>query len=275
MLLPRIITAILGIPVVLISIYYGSGVFFIFLLVILIYMIKEFVYMTKIAGYETGYFWSFIVGIFIFISVILEPLNFNKFSLYITSITITVLFFIIFLKEIIKQKPIGSVGRISVEFLIPMLFSWSLAHLYLLRDIKNYGMKLTYILFLTIWTSDNASYIFGTIFGKKKLASLISPKKTVFGLISGIFFGCLGFLFFSRIFMIDQVLNYDRILILGLIIPILSSISDLAESLIKRDCGFKDSDNLLVGHGGMMDRFDSFIFTSPVYYYLLLFFLKK
>lgn len=238
-------------------------------------MVKEFVYMTKTAGYETNYFWSFVVSIFVFISIILEPLQFNKFSLYLTSTTITVLVFIIFLKEIIKQKPLGALGRISIEFFSPMIFSFSLSHLYLLRDIRNYGMKLTYILFFTIWTTDNAAYLFGTIFGKKKLASVISPKKTLVGLVSGAIFGFLGFVFFSRIFMIDKVLNYTEILILGSIIPLLGSISDLSESLIKRDCGFKDSDNLLFGHGGMMDRFDSFILTSAAYYYLLLIFLKK
>ncbi|MFN3551454.1 MAG: phosphatidate cytidylyltransferase, partial [Endomicrobiia bacterium] len=157
MLLPRIITSILAIPVVLISIYYGGGVFFCFLLIVLLYMVKEFVYMTKVAGYETSYFWSFIVSIFIFIAIILEPLQFNKFSLYLTSTIIAVLVFLIFLKEIIKQKPLGAIGRISIEFFSPMIFSFSLSHLYLLRDIKNYGMKLTYILFFTIWTTDNAA----------------------------------------------------------------------------------------------------------------------
>jgi len=275
MLLPRIITAILGIPIVLICVYYGGGLFFVLLLLILLYMIKEYTYMTNVAGYEVGWFFPFLVGVITFFSIIFEPLQFNKHSLYLTSIVLTILLFIMFFKEIIKQKPIGSIGRISVSFLGPFLFSWSMAHFYLVRDIKNYGMQLTYILIFTIWTADNASYIFGSIFGKKKLASIISPKKTIVGLFSGIIFGFLGFLFFNRIFMIDQVLSYKELSILGLILPILTVISDLSESLIKRDCGFKDSDNLLVGHGGMMDRFDSFIFTTPSYYYLLLLFLKK
>lgn len=275
MLLPRIITALLGIPVVLICVYYGGVTFLFFLLCVLLFMIKEYIYMVNSVGYEIGIFWPYIVGILIFLAIIFEPLQFNKFSLYITSITLTFLMFIMFIKEIVKQKPVGAVGRISVGFLVPMLFSWSLAHLFLIRDIKNYGMKLTYILFFTIWTADNASYIFGTLFGKKKLASVISPKKTVVGLTTGVIFGCLGFLFFCRIFGIDTILRYNEIISLGLLIPILATISDLSESLIKRDCGFKDSDNLLVGHGGMMDRFDSFIFTTPAYYYLILIFMKR
>lgn len=275
MLLPRLITAILGIPIVILCVYYGGGLYFVFILIILLYMTKEFCYMVNKAGYDVSVLFCFLVSIFIFLAIIFEPLQFNKFSLYISSIIITFLIFLSFLIEILKQKPLGAVGRISVSFFIPMIFAWSLAHLYLIRDIKNYGQSLTYTLFFSIWISDNMSYIFGTLFGKKKLASVISPKKTIVGLLAGVAFGCLGFLFFSRIFLIDNILEFKKILFLGILIPVVACLSDLGESLIKRDCGFKDSDNLLVGHGGMLDRFDSFIFTSPIYYYFLVVFLKK
>ncbi len=273
MLLPRIITAIIGIPIIIISIYYGKLVFFLLLLTILFYMTREFVYMTRKVGYETSWFISYLSSILVFISIILEQLKFSEYSLYLTSVILTFIFFILFFVEIIKQKPLGAVGRISVNFTIPVLFGWSLAHLYLLRDIKIYGMKLVFILVFTIWTVDNSAYIFGTLFGRKKLASVISPKKTIVGFITGWAFGFLGFLFFSRIFLIDKVISYNYIIPIGVVLPVISMLSDLAESLIKRDCGFKDSDNLLFGHGGMMDRFDSFIFTSPFLYYIIIFIL--
>jgi phosphatidate cytidylyltransferase len=269
MLLPRILTAILGIPVVLICIYYGSMLFLLLLFIILLYMLHEFAYMVNSVGYEVHKVVVYLVGIITFFSIIFEPLQFNKNSLLLTSINFTLILFILFLIEIIKQKPLGSVGRISVEFTVPMLLGWSLAHLFLIRDIKNYGMKLTFILFLTIWIIDNAAYLFGVVFGKKKLASVVSPKKTIAGFIFGYIFGILGFLFLFRVFFIDRVFNFRDLIIISVILPFVCMLSDLAESLIKRDCGFKDSDNLLVGHGGMLDRFDSFIFTSPVFYYFL------
>ncbi|MCX7941112.1 MAG: phosphatidate cytidylyltransferase [Endomicrobia bacterium] len=275
MLLPRIITALLGIPIILLAVYYGSGLFLVLLFIILLYMLKEFVHMSNTAGYEISWVLVFITGFVVFFSVIFEPLQFNKYALYLTSINITLIFFLFFLIEIIKQKPLGAIGRISVGFGVPFLLSWSMAHLYLLRDIRTYGMKLTYILFLTIWITDNAAYIFGTLFGKRKLASVVSPKKTVVGLIASIIFGLLGFIFLCRIFRVDNILGYNNIIFIGILLPILSTISDLAESLIKRDCGFKDSDNLLIGHGGMMDRFDSFIFTTPVFYYFVQVLLRK
>lgn len=275
MLLPRLITAIIGIPIVIISIYFGKFVFFLFLLIVLLYMIREFVYMTRKTGYETSWFVSYLTGILVFIGIILEQLQFNEWSFHLTAVILTFLFSILFFIEVVKQRPLGAVGRISVNFTTPMLFGWSLAHLYLLRDIKNYGMNLAFVLFFTIWTSDNSAYIFGSLFGKKKLVSIISPKKTVVGFIAGEIFGVLGFLFFCRIFLIDKLINYKYLIIIATILPLISMLSDLAESLIKRDCGFKDSDNLLFGHGGMMDRFDSFIFTSPFLYYFIMFILKS
>ncbi len=275
MLLPRILTAILGIPIVLVCIYYGSALFLLLLIIILLYMLREFIHMVNTVGYEVSPIVVYLVGLITFFSIVFEPLQFNKTSLYLTSMNITLLLFILFLIEIIRQKPIGSVGRISVEFVIPMLLSWSLAHLFLIRDIKIYGMKLTYILFFSIWIIDNAAYIFGTLFGKRKIASVISPKKTVAGFIFGYIFGFFGFLFLSRLFLIDRIVKYKDLIIFAIILPFVSMVSDFAESLIKRDCGFKDSDNLLIGHGGMLDRFDSFIFSSPMFYYFFRIILNK
>ncbi len=275
MLLPRILTAIFGIPIVLICIYYGNVLFLIFLFIVLLFMLREFIHMVNKVGYEVSPIIVYLVGLITFFSIVFEPLQFSKMSLQITSINFTLLFLIMFLTEIIKQKPLGSVGRISVTFAIPMFLAWSLAHMFLIRDIKNYGMKLTYILFFTIWIIDNAAYIFGTVFGKKKIASVISPKKTIAGFIFGYIFGFLGFLFLSRIFLIDKVISYRSLIVFAIILPFVCMISDLSESLIKRDCGFKDSDQLLVGHGGMLDRFDSFIFSSPLFYYFFKIILSK
>lgn len=275
MLLPRIITSIVGVPLVIVCIYYGNFLFLLLLFIILGYSLNEFVYMVNKAGYEVSRIVVFLIGYIIFFSIILEPLQFNKLSLHFTSINIVLILIFICLLEVIRQKPIGAVGRLSVSFLFPFLFAWSLSHLYLIRDIKKYGMDLTYILFFTVWTTDNSAYFFGSLFGKKKLASIVSPKKTILGFITGVIFGVLGFIFFCRIFQIDSVLKFKNLLIISLIVVPLITLSDLTESLIKRDCGFKDSDNLLFGHGGMMDRFDSFLFTSAAYYYLVLFFLKQ
>ncbi len=274
MILPRIITAIIGIPIILLCINVGGTLFIVLLSVILIYMLKEYIYLVNSAGYEISHFSSFITGIAIFYSIIFERLDFSKTANYLTSIVIVTTIFLTFFIEILKQKPVGSVGRISVGFVVPMLLSWSLAHLYLIREFQPHGKEYVLMLFFTIWICDTASYVFGSLFKGKKLASEISPKKTISGLVSGIIFGVSTIIVLKRLFRITE-LNIKQITILGIVICTTAIISDLAESLIKRDCGFKDSDNLLPGHGGMLDRFDSFIFSSPVYFYLLTYLLKK
>jgi phosphatidate cytidylyltransferase len=274
MLLPRIVTAIIGIPIVVLSVYYGGGVYFVLLFVVLLYMIKEYVFMTKTAGYETSYILSFLVGILTFGVILIENLNFIKTSLFLTSIMFTVIIFILFFIEIFRQEPVGAIGRVGVNFIGPMLFGWSLAHMFLIRDIRPRGMEYSFVLILTIWFCDTASYMFGILWGKKKLAPNISPKKSVVGLVSGLISGVVSVILLTNFFKLN-IFSLKHSLLIGLGIAFFSSMSDLAESLIKRDCGFKDSDNLLPGHGGMLDRFDSFLFTAPLYFYFLTYFLKK
>lgn len=272
-ILPRILTAIIGIPIIVISIYYGSGLFIVVLCIILFYILKEYIYMVNTTGYEISSVGTFIVGIAIFFSIIIERLQFFKPRVYFTSIilTLSLLFFSVI--EIFRGRPVGSTARLGVGFAGAILFSWSLAHIFLIREIRPKGFEFTLILFVTIWISDTFAYIFGSLWGKKKLAEKISPKKSVVGLISGIVGGVMTIVVLKRLLNIYE-LNYHQTVILGIVVSVLAVISDLTESLIKRDCGFKDSDNLLPGHGGMMDRFDSFIFTSPVYFYLLTHFLN-
>ncbi len=274
MILPRIITAIFGIPLILVSVYYGSTLYFITLLLVLLYMIKEYVYMTINAGYETSLVGSVFSGVCIFLIIVLEEMNFIRTNIYLTPVFVTTIFFILFFIEILRQKPVGSLGRIGVSFIGPVLFGWSLAHMFLIRDIRPKGMEYTILLFLTIWICDTASYIFGILWGRKKLAQNISPKKSVVGLISGLIAGIFSVVILKQLLNIE-IINTQGTIILGFGLAFFTSISDLAESLIKRDCGFKDSDDLLPGHGGMMDRFDSFLFTAPFYFYFLIYFLKK
>ncbi|MGZ4090837.1 MAG: phosphatidate cytidylyltransferase, partial [Bacteroidia bacterium] len=115
------------------------------------------------------------------------------------------------------------------------------------------------IIFL-IWSNDTFAYIGGSLFGKNKMIERVSPGKTWEGTIIGIFitFG-LSFLFNTFVFRLDP-LTWP---ILGLIIPVLATIGDLVESKLKREAGIKDSGNIMPGHGGILDRFDSLIFVSP------------
>ncbi|AUC60681.1 phosphatidate cytidylyltransferase CdsA [Cyanobacterium sp. HL-69] len=132
------------------------------------------------------------------------------------------------------------------------------------------ALKITFIAMACIWAADIGAYLIGKNFGKTKL-SPISPKKTVegslFGVTGSILVGMSGawFLHWSHWILTG--------IILGLLIGVVSLLGDLMESMMKRDAGVKDSGELIPGHGGILDRTDSYIFTAPVVYYFITLFL--
>lgn len=126
-----------------------------------------------------------------------------------------------------------------------------------------------FYLFLLIWSSDSFAYVFGRLFGKHKMASKISPKKTWEGFAGG--FVCtiiLGFVVGRYIHGLTEGWNWT---VIGGIVAIFAPLGDLVESQLKRNFGVKDSSNIIPGHGGILDRLDSFIICVPaVYLYLAL-----
>lgn len=122
--------------------------------------------------------------------------------------------------------------------------------------------------FVLIWTNDTFAYIVGKNFGKNKLYALISPNKTVEGFIGGMVFSCIAGYF---IYYFTHYLNFQSWLGMAIILSIFGTLGDLIQSKFKRQAGVKDSGKLMPGHGGLFDRLDSIIFSSPfVYAYLLI-----
>ncbi|ERN42699.1 CDP-diglyceride synthetase [Rubidibacter lacunae KORDI 51-2] len=126
------------------------------------------------------------------------------------------------------------------------------------------GLTVTLLAFSCIWAADIGAYAMGKLFGRTKL-SIVSPKKTVEGAVFGILGSMTMAVFWAR--SLDWPLWWLSGLLLGTTIGITSLLGDLTESTIKRDAGVKDSGQLIPGHGGILDRTDSYVFTAPIVYY--------
>ena len=142
-----------------------------------------------------------------------------------------------------------------------------------IRTTYMQGVKITLWMFLTAWGTDCGAYVFGKKYGKLKLAPSISPKKTYEGAIFGTITGFGVSILLYSMFYTAQPSSFSLLSfsIVSIIITILSQLGDLTESVIKRQCGVKDSGHLIPGHGGMFDRLDSVLLIAPCICIMLFF----
>ena len=144
----------------------------------------------------------------------------------------------------------------SIAWLIPIYYSLS--------------SEFILIIFFSVWITDSFAFIMGKQFGKKKILPSVSPNKTWFGSLSGLFFSILFLLFIYYYNIFPSNFTLFDIIIIGFITGFFSQIGYFLESYFKRKLGVKDSSNLLLGHGGFLDRFDSFFTVSIIMYLYLL-----
>jgi len=154
---------------------------------------------------------------------------------------------------------------IAVTFFGALYLSFTLNYLYRIR--LEDGVFSIYFLFAVVFLGDSGAYFIGKPFGRKKMTPVASPNKTWEGSAGGILFACLGALAARKLLLPEIVLW--KALLCGVLIHAAAQISDPFESLFKRAVGIKDSSSVLPGHGGFLDRIDSLILASPVFYYLV------
>lgn len=160
-------------------------------------------------------------------------------------------------------------GKLIFTFIyvaLPFGFALGLPKYFLNDNIFTWEV---FLLFVLIWSSDSFAYFTGRMFGKHKMAPKISPKKTWEGFAGGVFFTLILGYFIEQNFP-DLRGNW---IVVGLLVSVFAPLGDLVESQLKRTFGVKDSGNIIPGHGGVLDRLDSFIIAAPVIY--LYFILEK
>ncbi len=160
-------------------------------------------------------------------------------------------------------------------FLLTLYATVGFGSIAMLRQIRNIGWWLVLLLLIIAWTSDTGAYFVGTFLGKHKMAPKISPKKSWEGFFGGWIISVLcAYLLFVIRFKVENSIGDGMFYSMYYYLPIvcvlapLSVCGDLLASVIKRKCGIKDFGNIMPGHGGVMDRFDSVVFIAPMLYVL-------
>ena len=126
------------------------------------------------------------------------------------------------------------------------------------------GLTLVFFILFLIWSTDSGAYFAGRSFGKRKLWPEISPKKTIEGSLGGLFCALvIGLIYHSFFIVFDDLL---KVILMIIVVSVIGQLGDLVESALKRHYSVKDSGQILPGHGGILDRFDSLIFVMPILY---------
>lgn len=267
----RIVTGFIISIISLLCIFAGGIPLFCFLMVILFLATREYVLILRNKGFHPSLSLicatSLVFGLLIF---------FRRFDLVPCVLAFAIMASFLVVLFMGRQPYIANVATTALGF---MYGGWLPCHILLIRQmgssdvnllVSGFNDGLSYLLytFLIVVATDIGAYYFGTKFGKTKLSKVISPKKTVEGAIGGglfaIFVSTFG-VFYTNLNLVEAVFG-------GLLITLFAQFGDLSESLIKRDAGVKDSSNILPGHGGLLDRADSYVFALPVAYYYLFYF---
>ncbi len=190
---------------------------------------------------------------------------FNSLGYSWVSLMSIVFFSIISLLIVLIFKNGTTLTDIAITFLGIFYIPFLIQHIIYLE-----GTIYIWLVFITAWGTDTFAYISGNLFGKTKLCPKLSPNKTVEGSVGGILGTALLTLIFAKYFELFPLWNFVLLSFLG---SIVAQLGDLTASKIKRITGIKDFGFIMPGHGGILDRFDSILFTAPFVYYFVNYFI--
>jgi phosphatidate cytidylyltransferase len=265
MLKKRVISAIIGIILLIFLVFSGSLPFFLTVSIIVALAVREYNRMLDID--------SKLLKSIVTISAILIVFNVylisNNFNYLPSGIIFFVIIFSLYLYNLNNYQENDFIKDISHQLFSIIYIGGGLSFAVFLRDLNQGPFFTTSALWLVLiatWLTDSGAYFVGKKFGKKPMAPVISPNKTIAGAVGGILTTAL-FIIFTAVFF--EVLNIYYF-IFAFSFPITAILGDLFESCIKRSFDVKDTGTIIPGHGGILDRFDSFIFTAPFTYYFII-----
>jgi phosphatidate cytidylyltransferase len=253
----RIITAIVAILVFFPLVFIGDMPFYIIMYIIATIGLLELLHMRKTTSYPIPT---------ILTVILLWGLLYPGESVFFAKRLELIMFFVILLLAytvLVKNKFTFE----DAGFLILSTMYVGLGFYYFIetRDHTN-GLTFVFYAILVVLATDTGAYFFGRAFGKKKLWPQISPNKTIEGAVGGILIACVVTAIYHQFFPVHDSLVL--VIVVTIIASIFGQIGDLVESAIKRHYNVKDSGKLLPGHGGILDRFDSWLFVFPLLHFI-------
>lgn len=276
-MLARTLTGLIGIPLAFVLVFFPGGLpFAVAIGIVSVLGAMEFYRGTRRAG-ANPVEWAGIVAVGLFV-VSMRTYERSTIGAIFPAV-LTSLLVASFCQEMLRAKrsPLINVGATLFG---AIYVGWMISHLVVLRGIQgpvsvgsyssSVGAFLVMNVFLGTWACDTGAYFIGKCCGKHKLAPNLSPNKTIEGAVGGL----LSAILVTAIFGWIIKLPLQHSLALGAMFGVLTQLGDLSESSIKRELGIKDFGSIVPGHGGILDRFDSILFTGPAAYYYAVLFLQ-
>lgn len=258
-LLPRIITGVVFLGLVIVSVTISPWIFAALFGFFTVIGIIEFYRMSGMLGFTPQKVTGIVIGFLTFLVLFLLTMEILPpemvFLLPVLMLSIPII-------ELFRQKPTPTSDWAQTLF-APMYIALPfglMANMLFLPDTHEFSPKIILSFFAFVWISDTGAFCVGSLIGKHKLIPKISPKKTIEGLLGGIVFTLLSSI---AVYHWVGVFSQTHWLIISSVTVLFATFGDLVESMVKRNAGVKDSGKMLPGHGGVLDRFDSTLLAVP------------
>jgi phosphatidate cytidylyltransferase len=276
MVLPRVLTAVVMAPLFLWVLYLGQLPFAAFVWFLVALALWEFHRMGEMGGHATQGVWGLLGGLAVVTAMTFPGVRpAAPWRAQAPAFAIAGVAFLWMARELARRDKGLSVLRLAMSAAGLLFVALPLGFLTLLRELRgdsaeffNVGRDAALLLVAIVWAQDTAAWAVGMAFGRHRLAPVVSPKKSWEGAAGGLAAAVAVALFLREAWM-RPLFGRGEVVLLAVALGVLAQVSDLAESLLKRCLGVKDSSTLLPGHGGVLDRFDSFLFSAPFFYYYL------
>ena len=266
----RALSIVVLLPLVLLIVYQGGWLYLLLISAVVLVMQVEYCRLAQHFSEKLNVVMpTFLTVVFCLLAYFLPTLTkTSSVSTVMFSFFAFVLIYV-FAESIFRGKVTGELVTVTLKLTGILTIGWALGyHLILLRNSEPIGKHLCFLLAGTIWCGDTGAYLIGRAMGKHKLGTPVSPRKTIEGTIGGLAVGTLiGFLLGA--ILLKDTISLVHAAFIGLLLTALGQLGDLSESLMKRTAGVKDSGDVIPGHGGLLDRCDSLIFSAPALYYYL------